>query len=246
MTGAVRVEVPVSYRREWDDGFGARGWKLDAAIEDPAVIAATAETGSRIPTSVLVHDVLDHWLCGLPLSGHRNEAAALYQLSVRTGSDPGPDFAQMVDEDLMHGRANGEPVRDFLPSWLLEWAPAPIDDDRKLIETLTQRLGAPALRQALILRFFELGAAYAQQAVAEFERAGLDYTRRTMYGEGLQQALRAADDWVLREDIDRVRGRFVLETERCSLDIEVPESVGFGVRLAGGSDWEDRVEVTVR
>jgi len=246
MTRTARVEIPISYRREWDDGFGARGWKLDVAVDDPAVIAATAETGSRIPTSVVVHDVLDHWLCGLPLSGHRNEAGALYQLSVRTGSDPGPDFAQMVDEDLMHGRANGERLRDFLPPWLLEWAPERIDDDHKLIEALTQQLGAPALRQALIMRFFELGAAYAQQAVTEFEGVGLDYSRRSVYGEGLQQALRAADDWALREDLDQVRGMFILETERCSLDIEAPASVRFGVRLPERGAPEARVEVIVQ
>lgn len=67
------IRIPVTYRHEWHDGFGARGWKLDYSLDDPYIIAATAETGNRIPTSVLVHDILDHYLCGLPLSGQRNE-----------------------------------------------------------------------------------------------------------------------------------------------------------------------------
>ena len=61
------VQLHCCYRSVWQDGFGARGWKLASAIDDPAVIAATAETGERIPTSVFVHDILDHTLCGLAM-----------------------------------------------------------------------------------------------------------------------------------------------------------------------------------
>jgi hypothetical protein len=53
---------------------------------------------------VFIHDILDHALCGLPSSGRRAEAIALLQLAARTGADPRPDFAQMVDEDLLQGR----------------------------------------------------------------------------------------------------------------------------------------------
>ncbi len=109
----LNIQIPVTWRLEWDDGFGARGWKLDDSLNDPYVIAATADTGSRIATSVPVHDILDHYLCGLPLSGHRNEAIALVQLGLRTGSSPAPDFAAMVDEDLLQGRVNGESMRSF-------------------------------------------------------------------------------------------------------------------------------------
>lgn len=71
-TSIDRTAVPVTYAREWLDGFGARGWKLDVSMSDPSVTAATAETGNRIPTSVLVHDILDHHFSGLAVGGHRN------------------------------------------------------------------------------------------------------------------------------------------------------------------------------
>jgi hypothetical protein len=102
------VTVPISYCAEWMDGYGARGWKIDMTVDDPEIIASTSETGLHIPTSVLIHDILDHYLCGLPPSGHRNEAIALHQLALRTGADPLPDLAQMVDEDLIHGHVLGE------------------------------------------------------------------------------------------------------------------------------------------
>ena len=56
--------VPVTYRKEWQDGFGARSWKLDAAANDRMVIASTSYTGEKIATSVLVHDLLDHCVSG--------------------------------------------------------------------------------------------------------------------------------------------------------------------------------------
>ncbi len=46
------VHIPVTYQKTWDDGFGARGWKIDVSIGDPTIIASTRETGTKIPTSV--------------------------------------------------------------------------------------------------------------------------------------------------------------------------------------------------
>ena len=109
------ITISVVYRSLWQDGFAARGWKLAVAINDPLVIASTPYTGSHIPTSVFVHDILDHYLCGLPLSGHRNEAIALTQLGSRTDTDIGMDFQQMIDEDILSGQVNGETLDSFLP-----------------------------------------------------------------------------------------------------------------------------------
>jgi len=47
------VQLDWCYQREWPDGFGARGWKLATAINDPNIIASTPATGDRIPTAVL-------------------------------------------------------------------------------------------------------------------------------------------------------------------------------------------------
>lgn len=219
--------VAVTYQRQWQDGFGARGWKLDCSIDDPSVIAATAETGTRIQTSVLVHDILDHHLCGVAIGGHRNEAKALYQLAVRTGSDPAPDFAQMVDEDLMHGRVNGEPLQDFLPGWLADAVPRGAACAAECIAHLRGRFGAGPLRQALIMRFFELGAAYAPTAAEAFARTGLRYERRDAYGRGLQRALQDADAYMLHADLEAAQGAFVLRPDHCVLELATPRRLRF-------------------
>ncbi len=221
------VSIPVTYNHVWQDGFGARGWKLSNSIDDPAVIAATAETGDRINTSVLIHDIMDHFLCGLPLSGHRNEAAALYQLAIRTGSDISSDFAQMVDEDLLRGHVNGESLRDFLPDWLITLVPNHINDGVEMIEFLLSRLGKLSLRQTLIMRFIEIGAGNASVAKEVFERTGLDYSMRKQYGVCLQHILNNADRWVLNHELGSVEGRFFLDNERCELEIAKPVEVQF-------------------
>ena len=109
------VTVGIHYRRTWDDAFGARGWKLDGTEGDPEVIAATPYPGELIPTSVLIHDLLDHRLCGLTLSDYVDEAIALIQLARRTGSDPTPDYVRMVDDDLLNGLAGAATLRRLLP-----------------------------------------------------------------------------------------------------------------------------------
>lgn len=65
------IVFPACYRDGWQDGYGACGWKLEVALSDPAIIACTAYTGKQVPTSVLVHDILDHLVSGFGLSGYR-------------------------------------------------------------------------------------------------------------------------------------------------------------------------------
>lgn len=216
------INIAVSYRHEWNDGFGARGWKLDYGLDDPCVIAATAETGACIATSVLVHDILDHYLCGLPLSGHRNEAIALVQLAERTGSSPTPDFARMVDEDLLHGRVNGEPLREFLPEQLRAMVPAHEEDGRRLIALLRQTLGPEMLREQLVARFHELGEAGAPSARQQWRKLGLDYLRRSAMGMALQAIIGQAD----RERLERSEawacGYFLVGNHSCALQLTAP------------------------
>ena len=73
------VEMAATYEKVWDDGFGARGWKLNATLGDPEIIASTRQTGQRLNTSVFVHDILDHFLSGFQppgQTGGADEAAA--------------------------------------------------------------------------------------------------------------------------------------------------------------------------
>ncbi|MHB1676245.1 MAG: hypothetical protein ACYCSS_01735 [Sulfuriferula sp.] len=221
------ITVPVIYRHEWADGFGARGWKLETAIDDPEVIASTSATGLRIPTSVLIHDILDHHLCGLPLSGHRNEAIALHQLSLRTGSDPLPDLIQMVDEDLMHGGVIGESMRTFLPEYLCARLPDALNDNKEIAAYLIHDLGWERLRQALTQHMLGIGRDAADGAQTRYKSSGLDYARRSSLGLALQALLIRVDAWAVSADWEQAQGRFSLAQDHCILHIDAPQSISF-------------------
>ena len=226
------AHIAVTYRREWNDGFGARGWKLDLSMGDPVVIAATAETGCRIHTSVLVHDILDHHLCGLPLSGHRNEAVALLMLAERTGSDPRPDFTQMVEEELIHGMVNGEPYREFLPDDLCERVPPDLTDGPGLARRLVDQLGRETLKERLVERFFELGRAGWGAARGAWDESGLDFTHRTALGTALQRLLAEADTELVERGVDTAHGRFHLGDRACSLELDQPDAHTYRAQVA--------------
>lgn len=38
------IRVPVTYQREWQEGFGAHGWKLDVSIVDPVSLLPPLST----------------------------------------------------------------------------------------------------------------------------------------------------------------------------------------------------------
>lgn len=232
------VRLGCVYRREWPDGFGAGGWKLRSALNDPNIIASTPVTGERIPTSVFVHDILDHALCGLPPSGHRAEAVALLQLAARTGADPAPDFAQMVDEDFLLGQADGDALRDLLPDDLLARLPeglvdGPIGDGaegRAIIATLTETLGREALRARLIRRLFELGERGAAGARRCFAAHGLDATRGRALGLALQGLFAGAHAFVEGDTAEWAEAVVVLDRRRCRFDVTAP--VAWGMEAA--------------
>ena len=152
------IQVWATYKKVWDDGFGARGWKLNSTICDPEIIASTRETGQRINTSVFIHNILDHFLSGFGVSGHRSEAMALIQLSNRTGSNPRPDYEQMVREDIINGNVNGEDLLTFLPENLRAMVPSDTEmTDKEIIVFLKESLSEKYLIESLVENFFALG-----------------------------------------------------------------------------------------
>lgn len=217
------VRLDCQYRREWADGFGARGWKLATTTHDPNIIASTPATGDRIPTAVFIHDILDHALCGLPSSGHRAEAIALLQLAARTGADPRPDFAQMVDEDLMLGQADGEALEALLPADLMAMRPPATPTGRALMDDLSRQLGREALRARLVQHLCDLGEAGRDQARAVYEAQGLADSRRGGLGLVLQRLFERADRQVLDAGWEFATGEVVIEQAFCHFHVNAPD-----------------------
>jgi hypothetical protein len=212
-----KIRIPVTYKKSWDDGFGARGWKVDVTIGDPQIIASTRETGQRINTSVFVHDILDHFLSGFGISGHRSEAMALIQLSRRTGASPEPDYRQIIEEDILHGRVNGESMKSFLPSSLMELLPN--DEkmtDKEIILFLKDKLGNEGLTDVLVKHFFSLGKTGEEHAENNWKKLGLDYEKQKKLGNALQKLLVEIDCKVEEVSIEEDKGIITIDSNHVS------------------------------
>lgn len=217
------VCIPVTYRREWQDGFGARGWKLDVTLDDPEIIASTPETGTRIPTSVFVHDIFDHLLCGFAVSGHRAEAMALSQLADRTGADIAADYAQMVREDLRAGRliGLGDSLAAFVGDALLSLLDEVPRDPRALATTLRTRLGEDGFEAALVQRFHVLGKHGDAHAHRSWERLGFAWDQRAPMALALQRAFAALDTRIECLGVEAGKGAVRLDPCRVAIELQV-------------------------
>jgi hypothetical protein len=210
------VEVFATYKKVWNDEFGARGWKLNATIGDPVIIASTRQTGQQINTSVFVHDILDHFLSGFGVSGHRSEAMALVQLAQRTGSDPGPDFTQMITEDIMNGRVNGETMRTFLPDSMLALLPA--DEalsDRGFVKYIMEAMGEASFVETLVEHLFLLGSKGKNHAIDSWSALGLVHDNAANTAMALQALLDKVDYEAESSAIDSLDASIVLSNEDC-------------------------------
>jgi len=209
------IVITLTYKQIWDDGYGARGWKLDSTLDDPEIIASTPYHGEKIATSVLIHDMLDHYLSGFGPSGHRNEAMALTQLGSRTDTDIGPDFAQMVDEDVLHGNIIGESLETFLPTTLITILPDSLLTNADKMEFLAQQIGQKSLRMILVERFYELGKLGIPIAIAHYRGHGLNYACRKATGIALQTLLEQIDQIVVERELLKSHAHFYVENTQC-------------------------------
>ncbi len=217
------VQVSVTYRKVWNDGFGARGWKVNATIGDPQIIASTRETGQKINTSVFIHDILDHFLSGFGISGHRSEAMALIQLSKRTGSSPEPDYEQLAREDILNGIVNGEKLRDFLPTNLISMIPDNSGmTDKEIIAYLKEKLGERRLVKYLVDHFFELGKSGESHAAESWKRLELDINKQSEIGHALQKLLEVIDQNVEKLGIEYLYGHIKINNNHVSFTINEP------------------------
>lgn len=215
-----KVGIPVTYQNIWDDGYGARGWKPDLAIGNPAIIASTRQSGDVIATSVLVHDLLDHIISGFEMSGHRAEAMASHQLGLRTGSDVRRDYLQLVLEDLRFGRINGESMTSFLPFDLVQRVPSSLQgEDEQIARFLRETVGEVVLIERLNERMSELGRQGEQHACNSWCALGLNKDIAGQTGRQLQALLDQIDRQVEAADVDRLNAIFWVADHSSSIEV---------------------------
>jgi hypothetical protein len=216
--GQPGIYVPLTYRAQWEDGFGAHGWKLDIAVDDRRVIACTSYTGHKSPTSVLVHDILDHLVSGFPQSGYRNEAVATTLHGLRNGIEFQSSFEWMVDE-IVAADDLDESILPFLSPAAANLLTSGTELGLHQKNQLLDRLGKEALRKVLLAGFFRVGLEGIPQAIQQWTNQGLDFSRMRAIGFALQVLLRRADAYVSEQKIQYAQARFFLSNDACDLSV---------------------------
>lgn len=202
------------YKQTWDDEYTAEGWKLEEGIGDPEIIAVTPWHPANIPTSVFVHDVLDHRISGFKLSGHRHEAGALFQLGIRTGVSVEPDISEMIELDILHGRVHGESLHEFLPPELDYFGE--ITDPLLRMTKIRQHLGDNHVRHFLKCFYYEIGKNYQEYVEKNWETAGLDYRKKTEIGGRLQELFERLHSLVRSNGIKHAMADITIDNESCN------------------------------
>lgn len=208
----------MTYRTEWQDGFGARGWKLDFATNDPMVIACTAYTGEKSPTSVLVHDILDHFVSGFPPSGYLNEARATALHGLRNGLEVHSSYESMVDE-ILGSKGLEEPVDEFLPPFLIAEVPKEIIANDEKFACLLEKYGAEYLRQAMLKYFFQIGLSGIPMAMDNWRKHRIEFGKMNSMGRCIQCLLEDAEKIIAEWDVESARGRIVIGNDTCEFSI---------------------------
>lgn len=215
--GVPAVYVTAVYRACWNDGYGVRGWKIAPAIEDPRVIASAAHSSAVSATSVLVHDIMDHHLCGLPIGGHRNEVVATLLHAMRNGLSVDTSIDMMVSEFLDTGYCGEEP-RQFLPKDLVERLP-PSTSAHLISAVLADKLGMPQVRQRITRHYYAIGIAGLSAALGAYERLGLSILARHRVGLRLQRLIEQAESHLERGDKAVATGVIAIADAACSLSL---------------------------
>lgn len=225
MPSQAMVCIPITYRAEWDDGFGAQGWKLDAAIDDRQVVACMSYTGHKSPTSVLVHDILDHMVSGLSLSGYRNEAVATTLHGLRNGIEFKSSFEWMVDEIVAAAHLN-ESLSPFLTPALANLLTADAGPGLAQKNQLLDRVGKEALRKGLLAGFFRVGLAGIPHAIQQWADQGIDFSKMRTIGFALQALFKRADAYVSERRSQCARARCIISNGSCHMHIDIASVPG--------------------
>lgn len=208
----------LTYRDEWSDSFGARGWKLESAVANPEIIACTAHAGGKSPTSVIVHDILDHLVSGFGLSGCLNEARAIVMHGLRNGIEVRSSFECLVD-DILRDPASDSDARELFAALL----PAPVRfccrSSAEMVERVGAQLGTAKMRARLIQRLIGVGLGGVRTAMTNWERRHLPFEKMADIGFCVQELLEKADDAILANKIAVADALLDLSDDVCRLEL---------------------------
>lgn len=211
------TQFDVTYHSEWQDGYGAQGWKLNVTMDDPDVIACTPYPGNKTPTSVLVHDILDHLVSGFGLSGFANEARATAMHGIRNGIEVRSSYEWMADE-ILSTKLLKVDITDFLPASIMDSIPTPSTPD-KTMALLLENNDRADIRNRLVEGFFRVGLSGIPIAISNWQNQRLDFNRMYSIGVCLQALFIEAQDIIANWAVETAKGQILVGNEVCEFAV---------------------------
>jgi len=209
----VKVQFDLTYQSEWQDGFGAQGWKLDVAMKDPQVIACTTYTGEKSLTSVLVHDILDHLVSGFWLSGYENEARATAMHGIRNGIEVRSSYEWMANE-ILSSKPICDNLTDYLPARISKEITA-FNTNDEAVEFLFDNYGIAQVSNFIVEVFFRIGLSGVPIALARWQQQDLAFDRMHAIGLCLQSLLVDAQDAIANWNAEKASASIYLNNDAC-------------------------------
>jgi len=219
---STRTLFDLTYHSEWQDGFGAQGWKLDVAINDPQVIACTAYTGNKTPTTVLVHDLLDHLVSGFWLSGYANEARATAIHGLRNGIEVRSSYEWMTKE-ILNDKPPLDHFTEFLPEKITGHIPARYTYAEKTT-FLFKEYALNDIRNYILENFYRIGLSGIPIAISHWQNKGLDFKNMYSIGMCLQDLLVEAQEVIKTWNVEAATGQILVDNISCEFLVETGDS----------------------
>ncbi|MFK5892926.1 MAG: hypothetical protein QM504_06870 [Pseudomonadota bacterium] len=146
------------------------------------------------------------------------------------------DYQQMVKEDILHGRINGEPLTVFLPQQLNKLLPLKYNlIDSEVMSLLKNLVGESRLSDILVEHFFILGKSGEEHAITSWNKLGLNPDKQTEIGIAIQSVLEIIDAQVEELDIESLCGVIKIDNNR----------VLFTTVTSYGADLLDSCEIAI-
>lgn len=185
------LQIPITYQDEWHDGFGARGWKLDCATGHSEMIASTSCLGGKSPTSVIVHDVVDHHLSGfgwtLP-----DEAKAIVIHGLRNGIEVLSSLESLAD-DLLRESPPACAIEAFLPPEIAVAFDFEGSAHHTKVRLLIEKFERDELRAMLAKQLHVVGLMGIPEALTRWHMIGLTVEDLPATGFAIQRLLVSAE-----------------------------------------------------
>ena len=182
----------------------------------PTFPSSTA-IGPASPTSVPIHDVLDHWVCGFGWRTYSDEAKATVMHGLRNGIDVRKSF-ELLAEDLIADQNPLEPIELFnlYRGLLLGGA---LNPSREAFNRVICQMGHEKAIASTSMSLHRIGLEGIHEAQRQWQKLGLNLSLMGHIGLALQELLKEAESIIVANKHDFIDATLGIQISNCTIEV---------------------------